>query len=252
MERTLSVDCKKRVSKKVLVKGWMFNLRKLGNINFLILKDRGGYIQIVVENDKELDKLNGLQVGTVLSIEGTVKKAEQTELGVELVDPDIKVIIPVKYVPPVEYNKEDVNADISTIIDHRALTVRNKKIQAVFKVQATILKAFEESMRSQEFVEFINPVLIGTPSESGADVFEVKYFDKKAYLCQSPQLYKQIMLGAYERVFTITPVFRAEKHHTNRHLTELTQMDAEMAFVDDIEQPMEVVEKTKTNLNYGV
>lgn len=243
MQRTLSSDCKNKIGKNVLVKGWMNQLRELGKINFLILRDRGGYIQVVLEDQKELNKLNGLQIGTVLAIEAEVKEAKQTELGVELANPKIEVISPVKHVPPVEYNKDDIHASPDTILDYRPITIRNKKIQAIFKVQATILKAFSESLRNQGFLEFRNPVLMGTPSESGADVFEVKYFDRKAYLCQSPQLYKQIMIGAFERVFTITPVFRAEKHHTSRHLTELTHMDGEVAFVEDYHEIFEVCEK---------
>ncbi|MBN2015849.1 aspartate--tRNA(Asn) ligase [Candidatus Dojkabacteria bacterium] len=243
MERTLSIDCKKKKGERVLVKGWMDQLRRLGKINFLVLRDRGGYIQVVVEDQKELDKVKQLQIGTVLYIEAQVQEAKQTDLGVELVNPEISVVSSVEHVPPVEYNKDDINASLPTILDYRPLTIRNKKIQGVFKVQATILKAFRESLRSQDFIEFRNPVLIGSASESGADVFEVKYFDRKAYLCQSPQLYKQIMIGGFERAFCITPVFRAEKHHTNRHLTELTHMDGEIAFVEDYHNVLKVCEK---------
>jgi nondiscriminating aspartyl-tRNA synthetase len=243
MKRTLSDECKKQVGKKVLLKGWMNQFRELGKINFLILRDRGGLIQVVIEDTKEVEKLKGMQVGTVLSITGKVQSAGKTELGVEISEPEITIISPVKDVPPVEYNKEDINAELPTILNNRAITVRNKKVQAIFRVQATILEAFRESMKAQEFVEFRSPVLMKTPSESGASVFEVKYYDRKAYLAQSPQFYKQIMVGAFERAFTITPVFRAEKHHTNRHLTELTQMDGEMAFVDDMDEVHVVCEE---------
>ncbi len=243
MKRILSKQCKKKIGEKVLVKGWMNQLRELGKINFLILRDRKGYIQIVIEDQKELKKIKDMQVGTVLEITGKVQKSGQTDLGIEIIEPKITIITPVKYIPPVEYNKEDIFANFDTILDYRPITIRNRKLQAVFKVQATILKAFRESLRKQDFIEFRNPVLMEAASESGADVFEVKYFNKKAYLCQSPQIYKQIMIGAFERVFTITPVFRAEKHHTSRHLTELTHMDAEMAFVNDYHQVFKVCEK---------
>ncbi len=242
MKRTLSSECPDKVGKKVLVKGWMNQLRELGKISFLILRDRGGEIQIVIQDEKELKKVNSLQVGTVVEIQAKVQKTDQSDLGAELIDPEIKVLVPVKHVPPVEYNKDDVNAELPTILNNRAITARNKKIQAVFKVQATILEAFKEGMRDQDFVEFRSPILMKTPSESGADVFEVKYFDKKAYLAQSPQFYKQIMVGVFERAFTVSPAFRAEKHHTNRHLTELTQLDGEMGFVEDMDEVHEVVE----------
>lgn len=243
MERTLSNECVKKVGEKVLLKGWMNQLRELGKISFLILRDRGGYIQLVLEDKAEIAKLKGLYVGTVLQVEGVVKKANQTELGVEISQASLKVLSPVKEAPPVEYNKDEINAELPTILDNRPITVRNKKIAAVFRVQATILKTFGESMRRQGFVEFRNPVLLESASESGATVFEVNYYDRKAYLCQSPQFYKQIMLGAYERVFTITPAFRAEKHHTSRHLTELTQLDGEMAFIEDMDDVHKIVEQ---------
>ena len=243
MERTLTKDCKKKIGKKVLVKGWMYQLRELGKINFIILWDRSGYIQIVVQDKKEIAKLKNLHIGTVLGVTGEVKKSAQTELGVEIANSQLEVLSPVHEAPPIEYNKESIKANQNTILNYRPLSIRNEKIRSVFRVQATIMEAFRDSLRSQEFVEFRCPVLMGSPSEGGADVFEVKYFDRSAYLAQSPQLYKQIMLGAYERVFTLLPVFRAEKHHTSRHLTEITHMDAEMAFVEDMDDVFVVVEQ---------
>lgn len=248
MKRTLSKECKEKVGKKVLLKGWLSQLRELGKINFLILRDRGGEIQIVIEDEKELEKLSDIYVGSVLQISGEVQEAKQTDLGAEIINPEIKVLVPVKHVPPVEYNKDDINAELPTILDHRAITARNKKLQAVFRVQATILEAFKESMREQDFTEFRSPILMKTPSESGATVFEVDYYDGKAYLAQSPQFYKQMMVGVFERAFTVSPAFRAEKHHTSRHLTELTQMDGEMGFIEDMDEVHEVVENVVRNI----
>ena len=242
MERTLTADCLLKVGETVIVKGWLHNIRNLGKIAFLVLRDRKGYIQVVITDKKQLEKFDGKYVGTVFSATGKVAEAKQTELGVEIQDANIEIISPVITPPPVEYNKDEISAQLPTILDNRPITIRNKKIQTVFKVQATILDAFQESMRDQEFIEFKSPSLLETSSEGGADVFEVKYFDKKAFLAQSPQLYKQIMVGAFERVFTIGTVYRAEKHHTTRHLTELTQMDGEMAFVSDYHEIMEVCE----------
>ena len=145
---------------------------------------------------------------------------------------------------PVEVNKKEIEANLDTVLDYRALTLRNQKVQAIFKVQAGILKAFRESMEKQGFSEFVSPILMGAPSESGADVFEVKYFENKAYLAQSPQVYKQIMLGVFERAFTVSKVFRAEKHNTSRHLMEITQLDGEMGFISDYDEVLQVVEQT--------
>ncbi|MBU0975610.1 MAG: aspartate--tRNA(Asn) ligase [Patescibacteria group bacterium] len=242
MNRTLATECKNKVGKPVLLKGWMNQLRELGKINFLILRDRSGYIQLVIEDKKELEKVSKYYVGTVIEVEGEVQESKQAELGVEIIKPKITVLNPVEEAPPVEYNKDEIQAELPTILNYRPITLRNRKIQAVFKVQATVLEAFREALRSKDFVEFRNPVLMKTPSESGADVFEVKYFDGKAYLAQSPQFYKQMMVGVFERVFTISPVFRAEKHHTNRHLTELTHMDGEMGFVTSLDEVLEVIE----------
>jgi nondiscriminating aspartyl-tRNA synthetase len=243
MERIVSTDLPKHEGKKVLVKGWLHNLRELGKINFLILRDRGGLTQIVIEDKDEMAKLKGMQTGTVLSIEAKVQSTKNTELGVELVDPKITVVVPVTDVSPIDITKQELNVDIDTALDYRPVVLRHPKEAAVFKIQAHIMQAYAESMRSQGFTEFRTPLLMPSASESGADVFEVKYFDGKAYLAQSPQIHKQIMTAVFERVFTIATIFRAEKHNTSRHLMEVTQMDGEMAFIDSYQDVLEVVEQ---------
>jgi len=243
MERTISTECSKKIGEQVLIQGWLHNVRTLGKINFVILRDIGGLVQIVVQDQKELTKLSNLQEGTVLEITGKVKDTEATELGIEIVEPKIKILVPIKEIPPVAYNKKSVDVNIDTELDFRPIVLRNPKKAAIFKVQGGILRSFAESMRNQGFIEFRSPVLMGAPSESGADVFEVKYFEGKAYLAQSPQIYKQIMVGIFERVFTIATVFRAEKHNTSRHLMEITQMDGEMGFIKTYDEILDVVEK---------
>lgn len=243
MERTLSSEAKAKVGEKVLVKGWLHNVRDIGKILFLVIRDRGGFLQIVVDNKDEINKLKHLQSGSILYIEGEVKATDATEQGVEIIDPKISVEVEVKDVPPVNYYKKSLDVNVDTELDYRPLVIRNPKKAAIFKVQAGILKAFADSMRSQGFTEFRSPVLMGVPSESGASVFEVGYFEGKAYLAQSPQIYKQIMVGAFERVFTIATVFRAEKHNTSRHLMEITQMDGEMGFIESYDEVLDVIEK---------
>lgn len=248
MERTLVKDLPSKEGQTVKLKGWQHHLRDLGKIAFLILRDRSGLVQIVIQSKEELRKVAELQPGTVLTVEGKVQKTEATDLGAELVDPKITVEVPIKEVPPVEYYKDEMKINLDTELEYRPIVLRNIKKQAIFKVQAGILEAFRKSMRSQDFTEFRNPILMGSPSESGADVFEAKYFDGKAYLAQSPQLYKQIMIGAFERVFTVTPVFRAEKHSTTRHIIELTQLDGEMAFIESYHDVMAVVEQVMRDI----
>jgi len=244
MERTLSNECKNKVGKQVKLAGWLHIVRSLGKINFLILRDRGGLIQIVIFEKEELKKIEGLQEGTILEVTGLVQGSEQTEFGVEIVDPEITIKVPIKEVPPIEYNKKDLKLNIDTELDYRPLVLRNPRKQAIFKVQAGILEAFSKSMKEQGFIEFRTPVLMGAPSESGADVFKVNYYEGNAYLAQSPQIYKQIMVGAYERVFTIATVFRAEKHNTSRHIMEITHLDGEMGFIENYEDVLEVIEQT--------
>ena len=243
MKRTISSELSSQVSKEVRVDGWLHNFREMGKLGFLILRDRGGLLQVVVNSKEALDELSTLQPGSVVRVLGTVKKTDSTEIGVEIIDPKVEVLVPIKEVPPVSYNKKSIDVNVDTELDFRPLVLRNIKKQAIFKVQALILQKFAESLRSQGFTEFKSPVLMSAPSESGASVFEVNYFEGKAYLAQSPQVYKQIMVTAFERAFCVGPAFRAEKHNTTRHIMEVTQMDAEMGFIDDYDEAMEVAEK---------
>ncbi|HOU75864.1 MAG TPA: aspartate--tRNA(Asn) ligase [Candidatus Dojkabacteria bacterium] len=226
--------------KPVKTAGWIDNIRNLGKICFVILRDGSGSTQLVIEDSKQIEKLNDCQIGTVISAEGTVQSNKDKY---ELLVSSISIITKVKDVSPLTYNKNEIDANQDTELDYRTLSLRNIRRQAIFKVQAQIINSFSNSLVKQGFMQFRSPVLMGAPSESGADVFEVNYFGKKAYLAQSPQIYKQIMVSAFEKVFTITPVFRAEKHNTSRHIMELTQLDAEMAFVDSYLDTMMVVEE---------
>lgn len=247
--RTYIKDLKSHLNEEVTIAGWMHRLRDLGKIAFVLLRDRTGMVQCVVDKE-QIARIKDLQVESVLKITG---KAVQTPKGdsVEIQVSDIEVLSPVKDMVPVEINKDDIDAHMETVIDHRPLTLRHPKQRAIFRIQAGILHAFRISMVNQGFIEFRSPVLMGAPSESGASVFEVKYYEDKAYLAQSPQIYKQIMLGVFEKAFTVTPVFRAEQHNTSRHLMEITQMDGEMGFIDSYEEVLDVVEKViRDTLSY--
>lgn len=245
MARILSTEAKKHIGEKVTIAGWIHSIRSLGKMMFIIVRDQKGIIQVVLTKRETIKQLAKIQPETVVEITGKVEDAKgKTEIGVELKDPQIKIISPVTEPLPVIISKKEIAAKLNTILDYRPITLRHPKIRAIFNIQASILKAFSDSMRKQGFIEFRSPVLISSPSESGAEVFEVKYFDGKAYLAQSPQLYKQIMAGVFEKVFTITPVFRAEKHTTTRHLMEITQLDGEMTFIKDYNDVLNVVETT--------
>ncbi|MBD3280165.1 aspartate--tRNA(Asn) ligase [Candidatus Dojkabacteria bacterium] len=242
MQRILSNQLKEKIGAEVLVQGWLHSLRMLGAVNFLHVRDRGGITQVVIEDKGELEKVKDLQPGSVLTIEGSVQESAQFETGAEIIEPEISVEVPIIEPLPLDISKKEIHANLDTILDYRPLALRNEKQAAIFKIQATILKGFRRSMSAQGFEEFVSPVLMGVPSESGADVFEAKYFENKAYLAQSPQIYKQIMVGVFERVFTIAKVFRAEKHNTSRHIMELTQLDGEMGFIETFDEVLDVVE----------
>lgn len=239
MERVISNKVADFVNQKIKLQGWLHNFRDIGKIAFLILRDRGGVIQTVVENKDLINKLSVLQIGAVLTVYGEVK---ENKGKFEIINPEIDVDVEIKKAAPVDISKETINADIDTLLDHRPVVLRHQKYAAIFKVQAKILEVFANTMRELGFTEFRNPLLIGSPSESGASVFEVNYFDGNAYLAQSPQIYKQIMVGVFERAFTVSTVFRAEKHNTSRHIMELTQMDGEMGFIESYDEVLDVVE----------
>ena len=230
-ERILAKDLKTHAGQVVHVQGWMNNLRALGKINFLIMRDRSGLFQVVIANQEEWQKVAHLQPGSILKITGTVQLSKEAELEVELINPVVHVEVPIYDVPPLEYYKPEIPTDLDVILDHRPIALRNRKIQAVFVIQAEIVHAYRLYMHDTiKAVEYFAPNIIGASSEGGAEFFNVDYFGYTATLAQSSQLYKQIMVGVNERVFALMPFFRAENSQTTRHLTEGKQFEFEMGF----------------------
>ena len=243
MTRTLSTDLERHAGARVTIRGWYHNLRALGKISFLIVRDRAGLAQIVIHNKDELKKLAGLQIGTVVRVEGTVQRTAQAELGAELIEPTITIESPVVDVPPLEYYKPELHVDIDTILDHRPIALRNRQIQAVFRIQGAIAHAYRLYMHDTVgAVEYFAPNLIGASSEGGSEFFKVDYFGYPATLAQSSQLYKQMMVGVNERVFALMPFFRAENSNTARHLTEGKQLEFEMGFFEHWHEILDVEE----------
>lgn len=234
MKRCLSSEVAGRVGKKVFIQGWLHKKRLLGGLTFINVRDRHGLVQVLVEDKSEVEKLRGLQIGTVLSIEGDVVKDERAPGGAEIHDPKLTVVVPVTDEPPIEIDKpiQHKSENLDTLFEHRVLNVRNLQEQKIFKIRSSVNKNIREFLLSREFVEIQTPKLLAEATEGGAEVFKLDYFGKEATLAQSPQFYKQIMTGAYERVFEIGPAFRAELSATSRHMSELTMLDIEMAFVD--------------------
>ena len=238
--RTLAKDVSDNDKKEVTVKGWLHKKRLLGGLTFINLRDRTGVVQILVEDKSEVEKLRGLQVGTVLSVAGRVFKDERAPGGAELHDAKIEVIVPVETAPPIEIDKAlDHKADnLDTLFEFRPIGLRNLKEAAVFKIQATIENAIRQNLNNQDFVEFNSPKLLAEATEGGAEVFKLDYFGKDATLAQSAQFYKQMMVGVFERAYEINPTYRAELSATTRHMAEFITIDVEAGFIEyeDLQQ----------------
>ena len=241
MKRVLSSEAAEHVGKEILIKGWVRIRRDHGKLIFLDIRDRSGLIQVVVNPRVSEDAYKvgqELKSEYVVAIQGKVNKRPENAVNKDIVSGTveleaIKIEILVKAdVLPFDMGGEELNLELPTLLDHRALTLRHPKVQAVFKVQAVIIDAFREFMKKEDFFEFQAPSIAPAVAEGGAEVFQVDYFGHKAYLSQSPQLYKQIVMSAFERVFSVNKIFRAEPSVTTRHLTEVVSLDAEMGFIE--------------------
>src|SRR5579884_1212290 len=232
--RILSRDVKHHVGKTVHIKGWLHKKRLLGGLTFINVRDRGGLVQVVLDNKDEVEKLRGLQTGTVLAVDGKVVEEPRAPGGTELHDAKLEVLVPVSDEPPIEIDKPLSHKpdNLDTLFEYRPIGLRNLQETAIFKVQSAITKALRDYFYEQGFTEIHTPKILAAATEGGAEVFKMDYFGKEATLAQSPQFYKQIMVGIFERVFEIAPVYRAEPSATTRHMTEYTSIDAEMGFID--------------------
>lgn len=232
--RTLSSQIADQIGKSATIKGWLHKKRAMGGINFINVRDRNGLVQVVVEDKVEVEKLRGMQIGTVLEITGKVVAEERAPGGAELHNPKITVLVPVADEPPIEIDKplSHKSEHLETLFDNRVIGLRNLQEQAVFKVQACVLACLRDYFSDHGFTEIRTPKLLAEPTEGGAEVFKLDYFGKTATLAQSPQFYKQIMVGVFERVYEIAPVYRAEPSATTRHMTEYISVDGEMGFIE--------------------
>lgn len=231
--RIISKDLKDYIGKTVQVQGWVHKKRMLGGLTFINVRDRSGLVQMVVKDKDEVEKLRGLQIGTVLSVEGLAVEEPRAPGGVELHDVALVVMVPVTDEPPIEIDKPlgHKPENLETLFDQRVIGLRNIQERAVFEIQSTICQTIRQYFYDHQFTEMHTPKLLAEPTEGGAEVFKLDYFGKTATLAQSPQFYKQMMVGVFERVFEIAPVYRAELSATVRHMTEYTSVDGEMGFI---------------------
>jgi len=237
MERILIDQIKENDGKKVLIKGRVLNMRNLSNVVFLIVQDYTGTIQTVFEKAVEV------KTGDAVVIEGLAKKEPRSKYGFEISGEKVEVISNITEDLPFDLAKNDLNLNLPTLLDNRTLSLRHPKVQAIFKLYDILLKGYETVMREEGFTEIKTPKILGAATEGGANFFKVKYFDKEATLAQSPQFYKQIMVGVFERVFEIGSTFRAEPHFTTRHVNEYISLDAEMGFIKDFYDVADMLNK---------
>ncbi|MGY4893702.1 MAG: aspartate--tRNA(Asn) ligase [Candidatus Saccharimonadota bacterium] len=231
--RTLTNELQAHVGETVTIEGWLHKKRLLGGLNFITLRDRKGIAQNLIDNKDEVEKLRGMQLGTVLSLTGTVVADERAPGGAELHDVQVEVLVPVIDESPIEIDKplDHKSENLDTLFEHRVIGLRNLQETAIFKIQAAVKEATRVYLSGQDFTEFNSPKLLPGATEGGAEVFRLDYFGKEATLAQSAQFYKQIMVGVFERAYEINPTYRAELSATTRHMTEFIHIDAEMGFV---------------------
>jgi len=249
MERTLIGEMGKKVGEAVSISGWVDVRRDQGKMVFFDFRDRSGVVQgVVLPGSGAIETAKEIRNEYVVRVESVVNKRPEKNVQVDRVNGDIELEIKnIEILSRAEGLPFDTDADINLdiMLDYRPLTVRRERERAVFKVQAEIIAGFREYLDTQGFTEFQAPKLVGDDAEGGAGVFKVEYFkDRSAYLATSPQLYKQMMVGAFERIYTTGPQFRAEKHSTSRHLNEMSMLDFEMGFIKDYTDVMRMIEDT--------
>ena len=252
MNRTYIKDLNTHIGETVLVKGWVAVRRDQGKMVFIDFRDMSGVVQCVVlpNHIEAIGAIKDVRLEWVLSITGIVNKRPEKNVKAGVLNGDVELEVTglevlAEAAPlPFDMSADGYNVDLTTELDNRALVLRQPRLQAIFKVQETIIDSFREFMKQNNFFEFQAPSITPATAEGGAEVFQVDYFDKKAYLSQSPQLYKQIVMSAFERCFSVNKVFRAEPSSTTRHLTEVVSLDAEMAFIDSWKDVRDMAEET--------
>lgn len=236
MRRILSSQLPHHTGEQVSVAGWVHRRRELKSVSFLILRDRAGLAQIVMPPGVQMPGEE-----TVVSVSGTAKANEIAPGGVEIVEPRITVLSDPVQALPFEIFRPTLSPALPIQLDQAPLSLRHPSRQAALRIAAAATRAFREVLDGSGFTEIQTPKIVESATESGANVFALNYFGQPAYLAQSPQFYKQLMVGVFERVYEVGPVFRAEPHDTTRHLAQYTSLDAELGFIEDHRDVMRVL-----------
>ena len=238
MQRTLSSELPTHIGERVTIAGWVHRRRQLKSVAFLIVRDRTGLAQVVLPPA-------ALEVGeeSVVVVTGTVVGNPAAPAGVEIIDAEVRVISAAEP-PPFDLYRPTLTATLPTLLDHAGVALRHPRRQAVFRSGAAAVRGFRSTLDGLGFVEVHTPKMVASATESGATVFALDYFGRPAYLAQSPQFYKQMLVGVFERVYEVGPVFRAEPHDTVRHLAQYTSLDVELGFISDHRDVMAVLRDT--------
>lgn len=231
----------------VFLKGWVYEIRDLAKLKFLLLRDSSGIVQCIMKDENLVKKISELTLESVVEITGKVKKAKiKAELArhdVEVEVSDLRVLNKAEKLP-IHVNEKKITTTLPKRLDYRSLDLRKPKIRAIFEIQSALVEGMQNYLNKEGFVQVFTPCLIGVASESGSEVFEVKYFNKKAFLRQDPQLHRQLtILGGIEKLYDIGPSWRAEKSHTVKHICEHRTCAVELAFIKDEKDTMRVQEQ---------
>ncbi|HUP87014.1 MAG TPA: aspartate--tRNA(Asn) ligase [Acidimicrobiales bacterium] len=241
MERVLAAELSGYVGQRVRLAGWLHHQRQLAQVAFLLLRDRSGIAQVVLTDREDRDDLADLLSETVVEVEGTVVANEQAPGGVEVVGPSVEVLSKPTDPTPFELRRPKLNAQLPTLLDHASVSLRHPARRALAHIAAASTSGFRAALDGDGFTEIFTPKVVASATEGGANVFPIDWFGRRAYLAQSPQFYKQIMVGVFERVYEVAPVFRAEPHDTVRHLAQYLSLDAEVGFIRDHHDVMGVL-----------
>jgi nondiscriminating aspartyl-tRNA synthetase len=235
MERVRTAEVHAHAGQRVRVEGWLHSWRRMGALNFLIVRDGSGLVQAVAESDGEVQVLidAGAALESVIAVEGRAVTSAQAPGGVELHELQVEIVSAVQEAPPLALHKRELKTSLPVLLDHAVVANRHPTRRALLRLGAGVMAGFRATLEQAGFTEIQTPKLVASATEGGAGVFAVDYFGRTAYLAQSPQFYKQIMVGVFERVFEVGPVFRAEPHDTTRHINEYVSLDVELGFIRD-------------------
>jgi aspartyl-tRNA synthetase len=246
------VSSKEIDEKSENVYGWVQAKRDLGKRAFLTIKDRSGDLQVVIPSENSLNQsFYSINLGDVVSVKGSAKEDKRAPGGVELVPSELKVISSCATPTPIPLDHLGYrqSSNLEKRLDFRYLDLRNEDVAKIFKIKSKVAESLRKNFQNNDFIEIQTPKIVKEGAEGGTNLFPVEYFEKDAFLTQSPQFYKQIMMASgLERVYEIAPAFRAEMHDTPRHLNEFTSVDAEMSFIDSEEELMKLQEEMMKNV----